>query len=329
MTNPPFVILTPVYEDWEALRLLLPLIDETLSSASLSARVLIVDDGSITPCPKDLVQRELGSITDVSVLVLRRNLGHQRALCIGLCAIGEYPDWKSCEGVVVMDADGEDSSADIVRLVHRFRESDGRTAVFARRLRRSESLTFRLFYQLFRLLHRLLSGVPVQVGNFSLLPMSLLPRLTVVAELWNHYAAACVHSRLPITMVPTKRGQRLIGRSKMNFAGLVGHGLAAISVFGERIGARSLVAVVSIACALVLVGITAVGVYVMRGRALPTWSLMALAMSALLLMQALLLSLVFSFLTLSARSGGHFIPARDFAWFVNRIEKVWSSHEHV
>ena len=202
-------------------------------------------------------------------------------------------------------------------------------AVFARRLRRSESVTFRVFYQLFRLLHRLLSGIPVQIGNFSLLPMHLVPRLTVVAELWNHYAAACVHSRMPIALVPTARGKRLMGHSRMNFAGLVGHGLAAISVFGERIGARSLVTVVTVACMLVVVTVAAVGVHLLRGLALPTWGLMALAVSALLLMQALLLSLVFSFLTLSARSAGHFIPARDFGWFVTRIDRVWSAHGRV
>ena len=41
-----FLILIPVYEDWEALELLLPLLDQELTAHSLKADILIVDDGS-------------------------------------------------------------------------------------------------------------------------------------------------------------------------------------------------------------------------------------------------------------------------------------------
>jgi hypothetical protein len=329
MTSMPLVILMPVYDDWDSVRMLLPLIDDALASGALRARVLVVDDGSRSPVPGDLVAREIRCIDEVTLLVLRRNLGHQRALCVGICAIADRPEWSRCEGVVVMDADGEDAPSDIPRLVQRFREGRGRDAVFAQRLRRSEGPTFRLFYRLFRTLHRVLSGVRVQIGNFSILPMSAVSRLTVVAELWNHFAAACVHARIPIAMLPTARGRRLAGASRMNFVGLVGHGLAAISVFGERIGARSLIAVTAVASALVGVGVIAISIDVLTPFTLPRWSVLAAAMSILILMQALLLSLLFSFLTLSARAGGHFIPARDYAWFVERTETVWSAHEPV
>ena len=325
VTTAPFVIIMPVYDDWESVRLLLPLVDEALMPGASRARVLLVDDGSNVRCPADLVPHPLLYIGQVAVLRLRRNLGHQRALCVGLCAVSESSEWAEAGGIVVMDADGEDAPGDVPRLIERFRATGGREAVFAGRLRRSEGPIFRVFYFLFRLLHRILSGVPVQIGNFSLLPMSAAARLTVVAELWNHYAAACVHARLPIAVVPTSRGRRLRGASRMNFAGLVAHGLAAISVFGERIGARALVAVVSIACTLILIAVVALVLAVAAGLELPAWSGIAAALAALLLMQALLLALVFSFLTLSARAGGHFIPARDYRWFVDRIDTVWSS----
>jgi hypothetical protein len=329
MNDLPLVILMPVYDDWDSVRLLLPRIDEALASETLRARILLIDDGSRQPVPDDLAGPLLRSIDEVSVLVLRRNLGHQRALCIGICQIAEGGAWAGAEGVVIMDADGEDAPADIPRLVARFREGVGRDAVFAQRLRRSEGPIFRFFYRLFRALHRLFSGVPVQIGNFSMLPMSAIKRLSVVAELWNHYAAACVHARIPIAMLPTKRGRRLAGTSRMNFVGLVGHGLAAISVFGERIGARSLIAVTLLACMLTVAGVAALGLVLFTSLELPRWSLMAAALSTLLLMQALLLSLLFSFLTLSARAGGHFIPARDYAWFVERVDTVWNAHERV
>ena len=39
------LILIPVYEDWKALALLLPLLDRELNVGGLSADILVVDDG--------------------------------------------------------------------------------------------------------------------------------------------------------------------------------------------------------------------------------------------------------------------------------------------
>ena len=73
----PFVILMPVYDDWESVRLLLPLVDEALVRDKLIARVLLIDDGSRVECPPDLVTHPMRSVREVAVLVLRRKLGHR------------------------------------------------------------------------------------------------------------------------------------------------------------------------------------------------------------------------------------------------------------
>ena len=101
---------------------------------------------------------------------------------------------------------------------------------------------FRFFYHIYRVLHRALTGVSVRVGNFSILPATFLTTLVAMSELWNHYAAAVFRSKLPFTMIPVPRGTRIAGRSRMNFTALVSHGLSAISVFGDIVGVRLLVA---------------------------------------------------------------------------------------
>ena len=96
-------------------------------------------------------------------LRLRRNLGHQRAICVGLAqfeGIGRYTSIDTC---VVMDADGEDAPADVPRLLAAFAEGNGTHAVFASRLKRSEGLLFRFSYATYRLVHRVLTGLPVPV----------------------------------------------------------------------------------------------------------------------------------------------------------------------
>ena len=74
------VILAPVFNDWPAVRLLLPRLDTELAKNRLRARVVLVNDGSYVPPPASLVDAELSAISQLRVLSLRRNLGHQRAL---------------------------------------------------------------------------------------------------------------------------------------------------------------------------------------------------------------------------------------------------------
>jgi glycosyltransferase involved in cell wall biosynthesis len=225
------VILIPVFDDWASLSLLLPQIDEELAKNSRNASVILVDDGSVQPSSNLTVTRDFSSITSIDVLSLTRNIGHQRALAIGLSYVAMQ---RPCRAVIVMDADGEDLPSDIPRLLMAFEADGANRIVFAKRTRRSEGFAFTLFYRLYRLAHRLMTGIRVEVGNFSVIPYASLRKLAVVSEMWNHYAAAVVHAKFPTLLVPTVRGTRLAGRSTMNFVSLVGHGLSAMSVFSDK-----------------------------------------------------------------------------------------------
>src|SRR5436309_3212816 len=48
------IILMPVYNDWDALGRLLPALAHELSANNLRAAILLVDDGSTVPPPKNL-----------------------------------------------------------------------------------------------------------------------------------------------------------------------------------------------------------------------------------------------------------------------------------
>src|SRR5262249_11380704 len=119
-----------------------------------------------------------------------------------------------------------------------------------------EHAAFRILYQIYRGIHRILTGDSVRVGNFSILPFAALERLSVTAEIWNHYAAAVIRSGVPWISIPIARGKRSTGDSKMNFIGLLLHGLSAFFVYGEIVGARLLVGI----GLLIALGIVAVAV---------------------------------------------------------------------
>src|SRR2546427_317561 len=83
------LILVPIFEDWAAAALLLPDLDRALHERHLHAAVWLVDDGSMEKPPGRIGARQYQALDSIHVLALRRNLGHQRAIAIGLAAAHE------------------------------------------------------------------------------------------------------------------------------------------------------------------------------------------------------------------------------------------------
>src|SRR5205085_6354435 len=83
----PSLILTPLYDDWDALAKLVARLDEVLAAHQREVDMLIADDASVLE--PDAASRPGGyrAIGRIDVLHLRRNLGHQRAIAIGLAYI--------------------------------------------------------------------------------------------------------------------------------------------------------------------------------------------------------------------------------------------------
>ncbi len=314
------VVLMPVYNDWAALPLLLERLDATLAGAGLAAEVLVVDDGSSVPPGEELraPKGTLAAIGAVRVLHLGRNVGHQRAIAIGLAYLHADRPGRT---VIVMDADGEDDPADVPRLVEACRTGGG-AMVFARRAERSEGAGFRVLYRLYRLLFRLLTGSPISFGNFSVVPASVLPRLVLLSELWNHYPSAVVKARIPFLTVPVHRARRLVGRSQMTLVSLVLHGLGGISVHGDVIGVRALLGTL-VAIVLCLAGIgVVVGIRLMTDLAIPGWASYVVGLLVAILLQTVSLSLVFVFMILNSRNYSTIIPRRDYQDYIASVEQL-------
>lgn len=314
------VILIPVFNDWQAVALLLPALDHALADCPLHTEVLLVNDGSTQGLEPLLVAQKFEKLDAVQILHLRRNLGHQRAIAVGLVHIHRnFP----CAAVVIMDGDGEDRPRDVRRLIEEFRRHGQKSIIFAERAKRLEKIAFRASYWLYRTAHWLLTGVRVRVGNFSIVPWRAVERLVVVSELWNHYAAAVFRARIPYRTVPMDRGPRIHGESKMNFVALLVHGISAISVFGDIVSARLLALVTASLLALGCAGAAWAGLRFTGHVAAPGWAGYAAALLLILAAQALLGSFALVFVIISARANMTFIPLRDAHHFVERQERVF------
>jgi hypothetical protein len=318
------LVLMPVFNDWSACRRLLVAVDQSLSAAGVLGQVLLVNDGSVATVTDDFITQDLEAIECVQVLELKRNLGHQRAICVALGWASE--NWHG-DAVLVMDADGEDDPADIPRLIAALDAETPQRIIFAERTRRSENLSFRIGYWCYRQVHRCLTGHRVRVGNYSLVPVGMLESLVVIPELWSHYAAAIYKSGLPYSTIPTTRARRLDGRSSMNLVGLVTHGLTAMSVFGEIIGTRMLLIAVGLFAATLTAMVGAVAAGCILPWMIPGWVAIGVGLLASIAMQAVLLATAFSFVILGSRNASTFLPARDYYHFVRTCRKLVSRND--
>lgn len=308
-----FVIIIPQFNDWEALNLLIQKINADLNASILENTTLfIVDDCSSRERTQPFAN--FGG-KEIKVLRLYRNLGHQKAIAIGLSYVAEH---IAADKVIVMDADGEDAPSDINLLTQRSLQEPGKI-IFAERNKRTENLLFRSFYVIYKLLFKLLTGKVITFGNFSLVPQNRLQNLVRVSEIWNNYPGGIIKSRIPYDSVLTNRAKRLAGESKMNFVSLVLHGLSAISVLVDTTAVRILIfsifmSGVAIAFIIFIIFLKLIG------NATPGWASTLGSTLMILMLQSFLISLFLVFMVLQYRSQQHFIPAVHYRDFVEKVD---------
>lgn len=301
--NNIILVLLPVYNDWVSAWQLISELDKVFYNDGRRFDVLIIDDGSIENRPL-IVPEGLLSLEKMKVLELWSNCGHQRAIALGL-------SWAVAEGLwerfVVMDSDGEDRPTDVLSLIHEHENTHQPCAVFAQRMLRTEGLVFKGGYHCYRLIHLLLTGIAVRVGNFSVIDSNVAGKIVYMAESWNHYSASIFKSRVPRILVPTNRGNRYAGKSSMNLPALVAHGISALSVHGDkvavRMGAGTLISCLALCSIAIVFGI-------FGGINKLALFLVVVALSTLLQTITGVVSL--AMITLNGRSQQGFIPGRDY-----------------
>lgn len=312
------VLVVPVYDDWTSLKQLLHAIDAQPGLSRVMFEVFVVNDGSLaSPAPAVWYEGHFSHIRGIRVINLICNLGHQRAIAVGLVMASGETD---SDGVIVMDCDGEDRPEDIPRLIATALSNPDQI-VCARRSKRSESLIFRSFYLLYKTMFRLLAGTTINFGNFCYIPRSALHRLGHSPSLWNHLAATLVRSRVPLVRVPTERGRRYAGRSRMDFDGLIALGLSAISVYADIVLVRIMVGMLAVS-ALTAAGLAAVAaIRLFTELAIPGWASTVFGSLSIVLMQSMIFAVVSAFLLLSTRSAKPVIPMIDAPEFVASTER--------
>ena len=304
-------IVVPVFNDWPSFVTLLGHLDRACAPLDWAVSVMAIDDGSTDAAPSNNL-KPFAALRRVQMVELAMNVGHQRAIAIGLSmAIAE----TDVDAVIVMDSDGEDRPEDIPRLLAAA-SGQSEFAVVAQRLQRMNSLIFKLFYALYKTVFAILTGHNINFGNFCLISRAYAKRLIMTAELWNNFPAALLRLRVPIVQLPTDRGHRYAGTSKMNYVSLIVHGMSGISVYSDVIFVRMLVATGGFLVFSVIAITAVVSIRLFSNLATPGWTTTVVFGILIILLQTMVSTLTTMLLLLNNRSQRNIIPARDYRDFV-------------
>jgi len=315
-------IVTPVLDDWRSFSMLVEKIAQNAARDLDWIEVVAVDDGSLETFDAAKPPVPPG-IDRVRIIRLALNLGHQRAIAVGLVTLASRDDLDS---VIVMDSDGEDRPEEIPLLLAASRSAPGEV-ILAHRGKRSESLPFRVAYAAYKFFFRMLTGRGISFGNFSVLPIAAVRRLVHMPELWNNLPAAIIRSRLRFLPVGTVRGTRLAGRSKMNFAGLVIHGLSAMSVYTDHIFVRVLCGAGMVSVLSFLAICVVLMVRLGTALAIPGWATTVFGDLVIILFQATVMIVATSLMILAGRSARPIVPLTDASVYIESVSEFDAERE--
>ena len=228
-------ILIPIYNDWQSVFKLLENIDSEIESLAAEVSVLIVNDASTEQRPK--INLNLNNLKSIQVINMKENRGHARCNAAGLKYINEKEDF---DYVIPMDGDGEDRPEELLSLIEKAKEYSN-TVITADRVKRSEGVFFKFCYLVHKYLTFIFTGQSIKFGNYTCLPKSAVIRMVEEAATWSSFSGSLSKIAKERKSVPSTRGSRYFGPSKMSFVNLLKHSLSIIAVFKTTLLIRSMV----------------------------------------------------------------------------------------
>jgi hypothetical protein len=228
-------ILIPNYNDWQSVFKLLENIDLVIAGLKEEVSVLIVNDASTEKKPE--ISLNLNNLKSIQVINMKENRGHARCNAAGLKYINEKED---VDYVIPMDGDGEDRPEEIRQLIEKAKEYPD-TVITANRIKRSEGLLFKFCYLIHKYLTFVFTGQSIKFGNYTCLTKSAVDKMSKEAATWSSFSGSLSKLVKDRRSVPSIRGPRYFGPSKMSFISLLKHSLSIVAVYKFTVLIRSII----------------------------------------------------------------------------------------
>ena len=226
-------ILIPIYNDWESVSKLLNEINYFIKDVDAEFSITIVNDASSVQ--QNINLNKIDSFKKIKILNMKENKGHARCIATGLKYISEKQDY---DYIIPMDGDGEDRPEEIIEFINQIKKFTNK-AIVGKRIKRSEDLIFKTCYELHKLITFTFTGKSIKFGNYTCLPKSTVEKMINEKATWNSFSGSLTKIEKNLIEIPSIRGIRYFGPSKMSFFNLLKHSLSIISVFRRTVLIRS------------------------------------------------------------------------------------------
>ena len=227
------VILIPVFNDWQSVYKLLENINSEVSSLGHEFSVIIVNDASTEANPG--LSNNLDNLSSIKIINMKENRGHARCNAVGLKHIFANEEF---DYVIPMDGDGEDRPEEIKKLVDNLNYHPDKPIV-GERIKRSEGIFFKFCYFVHKIITSTFTGQSIKYGNYTCLPKSIVEKMINEKATWSSFSGSLAKITQDRATIPSERGTRYFGPSKMSFKNLLIHSLSIISVFKINVLIRS------------------------------------------------------------------------------------------
>jgi len=228
-------ILIPVYNDWQSVSKLIDEINKLSIDPEFQISIIIVNDASNHDRQNE--DKNLENIHSIKILNMKKNQGHARCIATGLKYIYEKEDF---DYVIPMDGDGEDRPVELGAII---RQASGypNNVITANRIKRSDGFLFRFCYLIHKYLTFIFAGQSIKFGNFTCLPKSVVAQMIKEPATWSSFSGSLSKIIKDRASIPSIRGLRYFGPSKMSFFNLIMHSLSIIAVFRTTVLIRAII----------------------------------------------------------------------------------------
>ena len=227
------ILLIPIYNDRESLTKLIENINSEIEGVNSEISIVVINDASSQQIIDKYKNTE--NINSIEIINMKENRGHARCIASGLKYIFEK---KEFDYVIPMDGDGEDRPEEIKNFIELAEQTDGKSIV-GERVKRSESSFFKSCYQFHKFLTLSFTGQSIKFGNFTCLSKTTIEKMLNEKATWNSFSGSLKKIEKDLLTIPSIRGARYFGPSKMSFFSLLKHSLSIISVFRKTVLIRS------------------------------------------------------------------------------------------
>ena len=227
------ILLIPIYNDRESLKKLIENINYEVKDLNSEISVIAINDAS----SQQIIDtyQDLENFLSFEIINMKENRGHARCIATGLKYIFEK---KEFDFVIPMDGDGEDRPEEIKKFIETAKQN-GNKSIVGERTKRSESLFFKVCYQFHKFLTLVFTGHSIKFGNFTCLSKLTIKKMLNEKATWNSFSGSLKKTEKDLISIPSIRGKRYFGPSKMSFFNLLKHSLSIISVFRKTVLIRS------------------------------------------------------------------------------------------